>query len=456
MRPEKRFIFYDTETSGLNKMFGQIFQFAAILTDENFQILDQFELRSRRMPHIVPDPGALLVTGVTPEQLEIATDTYFSFASKIREKLLSWSPAIFSGYNIFSFDEHFMRSMYYQNLFPPYLSQTNGNKRLDVLPLVRAAEQLFPNSLNFPVNERGKTSKKLEDVAAANGFSSHNAHDAMGDVLATIHVAELIRDRTPVLWTTGLAAGSRADFNRVIADENWFVVHDHNNGWPVTFPAIEVSKADNGRNSLLFDLRRDPREIESNPLEDNFKGRNRPFRVVRSAEMPLVFGKDQIEQLDLALDLDFEELDDLAIRIKQSALIYETAHLRDQTREKFDTSPNIEAQIYEDFSAFDRERYLMEDFHSAANEEKISIAEQFSDERFRAFAKRIIFENFPEQLTASEVDEFKQKITERISDEDDVPWTTKQKAIEQCDRMLESRVDVQSELVQIRHYIKNL
>ena len=30
------FVFYDTETSGLNKMFGQIFQFATVLTDENF------------------------------------------------------------------------------------------------------------------------------------------------------------------------------------------------------------------------------------------------------------------------------------------------------------------------------------------------------------------------------------------------------------------------------------
>ena len=151
-------------------MFGQIFQFAAILTDENFQILDQFEIRSTRMPHIVPDPGALIVTGVTPEQLESTADTYYSFASRIREKLLSWSPAIFSRYNIFSFDEHFMRSMYYQNLFPPYLGQTNGNKRLDVLLLVRAAEQLFPTCLNFPVNKRGKTSEKLEDIAAANGF----------------------------------------------------------------------------------------------------------------------------------------------------------------------------------------------------------------------------------------------------------------------------------------------
>ena len=157
-----------------------------------------------------------------------------------------------------------MRSMYYQNLFPPYLSQTNGNKRLDVLPLVRAAEQLFPNSLNFPVNERGKTSKKLEDVSAANGFSSHNAHDAMGDVLATIYVAELIQDRAPTLWASGLAAGSRSDFNGLISDENWFVVHDHNNGWPVTFPAIEVSKTDNGRNSLLYDLRCEPHHLQNN------------------------------------------------------------------------------------------------------------------------------------------------------------------------------------------------
>ena len=452
----KNFVFYDTETSGLNKMFGQIFQFAAILTDEDFQILDQFEIRSRRMPHIVPDPSALLVTGVTPEQLETAADTYYSFASKIHEKLLSWSPAIFSGYNIFSFDEHFMRSMYYQNLFPPYLSQTGGNKRLDVLPLVRAVEQLFPNSLNFPLNDRGKTSKKLEDIAAANGFSSHNAHDAMGDVLATIHVAELIRDRTPALWASGLAAGSRADFNRIIGDENWFVVHDHNNGWPVTFPAIEVSKTDNGRNSLLFDMRCQPQQLESNLLEDNFKGRNRPFRVARSAEMPLVFKRDQLEQFELAIDLDFEALDDLAAEVKQSVLVYETAILRDQTTDQFETSPHIEAQIYEDFDAFDRDRYLMEDFHNAPAEEKASIARQFSDQRFRAFAKRIIFENYPEQLNESEKDDFRQKITERISDEDDVPWTTKQKAVEQCDRMLESREDIHSELINLRNYLESL
>ena len=54
------FIFYDTEASGLDKNFGQVFQFAAVLTDNELNVIDKFEIRSRRMPRIVPEPSALL------------------------------------------------------------------------------------------------------------------------------------------------------------------------------------------------------------------------------------------------------------------------------------------------------------------------------------------------------------------------------------------------------------
>ncbi len=58
------FIFYDTETTGLETAFDQILQFAAIKTDDDLSELDRFDIRSRLMPHIVPSPGALRVTGV--------------------------------------------------------------------------------------------------------------------------------------------------------------------------------------------------------------------------------------------------------------------------------------------------------------------------------------------------------------------------------------------------------
>ena len=449
-------IFYDTETSGLNKMFGQIFQFAAILTDQNFQVLDQFEIRSRRMPHIVPDPGAMLVTGVTPEQLENAPNSYYEFASKIRTKMLEWSPAIFCGYNIFSFDEPFMRSMYYQNLYPPYISQTNGNKRMDVLPLVRASEPLFPNHLNFHFNEKGKTSKKLEDVASANGFINHNAHDAMGDVLATIHVAELLKDRTPLLWENGLKASNRAGFNSLIDNEKWFVAHDHNNGWPVTYPAIELCKVDSGRNSLLYDLRYPANKVFENQPVDNFKGRNRPFRLAESAKMPLVFNINDLSEIDVLGSYDHENIDALADEVRANQDIVDAAQMYSETRNDFEKSPHIEAQIYDDFDAFDRDKYLMEDFHLAQPEEKLGIAHQMSDERFRSFARRIIFENFPEQMNADQIKEFSNRINDRINESDDSPWTTKQSASEQCDRLIESHEDTPEELMSLKHYIANL
>jgi len=51
------FIFYDTETTGLDTTFDQILQFAAILTDSDFNELDRFEMRCRIQPHITPSPN---------------------------------------------------------------------------------------------------------------------------------------------------------------------------------------------------------------------------------------------------------------------------------------------------------------------------------------------------------------------------------------------------------------
>ena len=63
------FVFYDTETTGTDTTFDQILQFAAILTDDNLNELDRFEIRCRLMPHVIPAPGALRVTKVRPRQI---------------------------------------------------------------------------------------------------------------------------------------------------------------------------------------------------------------------------------------------------------------------------------------------------------------------------------------------------------------------------------------------------
>ena len=59
------FVFYDTETTGSETFYDQILQFAAIRTDSDLKEIGRFEICCRIQPHILPSPGALIVTGMT-------------------------------------------------------------------------------------------------------------------------------------------------------------------------------------------------------------------------------------------------------------------------------------------------------------------------------------------------------------------------------------------------------
>lgn len=203
-------IFYDTETTGLDPYFDQILQFAAIKTDEDFNELDRYEIRCRLLPHIVPHPMAMLVTGVTTELLtDPKLPSHYEMMSAIRKKLMGWGQATYVGYNSIRYDEAMLRSAFYQTLHPIYLTNTNGNGRTDALQLMQAASVFAPGLLNIPVSDKGKPVFKLDQLAPANGFSHEHAHDALADVEATIYMTKKVADAVPELWRRLRACGEK-------------------------------------------------------------------------------------------------------------------------------------------------------------------------------------------------------------------------------------------------------
>ena len=203
-------VFYDTETTGSNAWYDQILQFAAIRTDDDLNELERFEVRCRLLPHMVPSPGALAVTGMTIGQLtEPALPSHYAMVRAIREKLLSWSPAVMAGYNNLEFDEMVVRRALYQTLHSPYLTNTNGNSRADILQIAMALNQFEPGILNFAMRPDGKPSFRLDTLAPANGFAHADAHDGLADVEATIHVARIVRSKAREFRDHTIALGSR-------------------------------------------------------------------------------------------------------------------------------------------------------------------------------------------------------------------------------------------------------
>ena len=156
------FVFYDTETTGTNTSFDQILQFAAIRTDEHLNELERFEIRCRLMPHIVPSPGALCVTRISMEQItDPALPSHYEMMCEIKSKLASWSPSIFTGWNTLGFDEHLLRQALYQSLHSPYLTNTGGNSRIDMLKIAQAASVLVPGAIKVPIGDKEKTTFRV-------------------------------------------------------------------------------------------------------------------------------------------------------------------------------------------------------------------------------------------------------------------------------------------------------
>lgn len=186
----KTFLFYDVETSGLNPAFDQILTFACIRTDLQLNEIDRQSITVRLREDIVPSPGAFLTHGLTFEELAQGI-TEYEAAKKIHA-LVNVPGTISLGYNSLSFDDEFLRFLFYRNLFDPYIHQYgNGCSRMDILPVAAVFKVFAPQYLKWPEKD-GKSSLKLDLIAEENKFiTSGRAHEAMSDVEALIALSRI-------------------------------------------------------------------------------------------------------------------------------------------------------------------------------------------------------------------------------------------------------------------------
>lgn len=198
---EPSFYFYDFETFGTHPAKDRPCQFAGVRTDKDFNIIDEpLVIYCQPTNDYLPDPMACLITGITPQVALEKGLPEPDFIRKIHEQFSK--PATCTlGYNNIRFDDEITRYTLYRNFFDPYgWSWQQGNSRWDLLDVMRAAFALRPQGIQWPLNEEGLPSFKLEHLSVANGIEHSNAHDAMADVIATIELAKKLKQAQPRLF----------------------------------------------------------------------------------------------------------------------------------------------------------------------------------------------------------------------------------------------------------------
>lgn len=390
------FVFYDTETTGINTSFDQILQFAAIWTDDDLNELGRFEVRCRLDDHTIPSAGAFRVTGMTIGKVT-APDlmSHYEMVCQIKQRLQQWCPTTFVGWNTLSYDEHLLRQAFYKCLHPPYLTNTNGNQRSDILKLAQCVEAFAEDVLVIPLNEKGRPSYKLDKLAPANGFNHDKAHDAMGDVEATIFVCRLIRERAPAAWQQMLHCAAKARVEEVINGSPIFVLRDYH-GSVKEYALTRLGNEPNGFAALAYDLTVDPAQLDvlSDPqLAARLKKSPRVVRRIRSNAAPFVTPAVEGE---VAAGMAYDALVARRVNLFEHADLVERL-IRLSAKDPTVPSQHVEEQIYDRFpSATDSA--LMVQFHAAEWCDRLSIVEKFQDLRYRALGHRLIFSHCPESL----------------------------------------------------------
>ena len=195
------FYWHDYETWGTDPRRDRAVQFAGIRTDLDFNIIDKpLMIYARPADDFLPQPEACMVTGITPQLAMEEGLPEADFFALINQQL-SQSNTCALGYNSIRFDDEFTRYGLYRNFFDPYAREwQNGNSRWDIIDMVRLMRALRPDGINWPTNEEGVTSFRLEALTAANDIAHEGAHDALMDVKATIELAKLVKQKQPRLF----------------------------------------------------------------------------------------------------------------------------------------------------------------------------------------------------------------------------------------------------------------
>ena len=420
----EKYIFYDLETTGISPAFDQPLQFAAIVTDLDFKEIERIDIRCQLAPHILPSPWALAVTGVRPSQLQNTNlPNSFEFAQEIQAFIELWAPAIWIGYNSIAFDEAMLRQMFYQNLQPNiFATQFHDNTRLDVMKMVFAVHATEPQILKWPINEKGKISFKLDQLAPENGFPSHNAHDALGDVEATIFIAKKIKQQSPDLYQKLFDARDKERNLQLLKSfAPVDVTFRFGGNAPKTYTGCFCGSPKNNKNMVgFFDLNQsDPMDLINGTKQDIMEAITKSPQRIRSLRLNQA---DSIRPASNADNVANHISETIRNNIAFQDLVSECLVEKYAATEETDLP--VEQKIFGSFYT-NSDKNILQQFQDSSWQERLSLLEDVQDERIQQLGRRLIAFNAADLLDERHHNIVRKFISEKWdAKEEGIKWTT--------------------------------
>jgi len=399
-------LWFDYETFGLDPARDRPAQFAGLRTDPDLKVIEEPLTVFCRPPiDYIPNPESCLLTGISPVHAMARGVPEHEF---IRQILAAYAvPGTCGvGYNSIRFDDEVTRNTLYRNLHDPFAREwQHGNSRWDLLGVVRMARALRPEGIVWPRDKDDRPTLRLDHLTIANGIEHEDAHDALGDVRATLELARLVRHAQPKLFNylwelrskravlSLVEPGSMTPFlmasTRMSSEtQNLGIV-------------VVVGRQPENPNALItYDLRFSPESwMQDHPALEGERG---PFGVLHINRSPALAPMSVLRSQDEArLGLDvlmhmrhLGELKQLPFRKAPGYEVFNQPFPSDRM-------PDVDLGLYAGFAS-DRDRQRLEGFRTPGGGEFLKTPGHFDDPRYFELCGRYKARNYPNHLSAEE------------------------------------------------------
>jgi exodeoxyribonuclease-1 len=414
--------FYDLETSGRSPKTSRIMQFAGQRTTMDLEpVGEPHNILVKLTDDILPEPEAILLTGITPQSTQADGLTEAEFLKLFCAEIAT-PDTTFIGYNNIRFDDHFMRYTLYRNFYDAYEWQwCEGCGKWDLLDVIRMTRALRPEGIKWPFTSDGKPTNRLELITSLNGLDHEHAHDALNDVLASIAVAKLIKTKQPKLYDYLWSMRDKKAVAALVETGQPFVYSSGK--YPSEFEKTTVAVALAPHHSksgcqLVYDLRHDPAEFaklnvaelmeRARYTKDEQAPPRLPVKNLSYNHCPAVA---PLAVLDAASQKRLQL--DLATIQKHAAALKKLPELRDniqevhrQLEEQFHTSllgetPCADEKLYDGFLQ-NGDKQKCRALREAAPEDLTAVHFNFDDARLNELLPLYKARNYPRFLTGEE------------------------------------------------------
>jgi exodeoxyribonuclease I len=413
------FFFYDLETSGVNPREARIMQFAGQRTDMDLKpIGEPVNVLIKLTDDVVPEPDAILITGITPQQTIMDGITEAEFLKLFYEEV-AIPNTIFIGFNSVRFDDEFMRYLHYRNFYDPYEWQyTDGKSRWDLLDLVRMTRALRPEGIKWPVDVKGVPTNRLELLTKINGIDHESAHDALSDVHASIKLAALIKEKQPELFGYLLKMRDKKQIAELAEKGQPFVYSSgkYPSEFEKTTVVAPVAKHPKRQGVLVFDLRFDPNDFADMSVADmvaawrrrwDEEGVRLPVKTLQYNRCPAiaplgVLDDKSAERIKLSkeiVEINFKKLKSANLAPKLLEALEQLDVL--QQASFLQNEQDVDAQLYDGFIG-DADKTKSSVVRAASAEELSGLDLKFSDKRLTALLPLYKARNFSKGLSDEE------------------------------------------------------